>query len=119
MLSGDVPPSATDVKELYDTFHAHDRFQRALLILQRWFRGYQVGDIEEMQGRYRGDIARAPHPAALVPWLPGAHRSECRALTLALTPPYAHAHAHAHATPNVVTRRATTRKQIRCAGSSG
>ena len=42
LLSGDAPPSATDVKELYDTFHAHDRFQRALLVLQRWFRGYQV-----------------------------------------------------------------------------
>ena len=53
LLSGDAPPSETDVKELYETFQAHDRFQRALLILQRWFRGWQARN-DPQQKKVRG-----------------------------------------------------------------
>ena len=38
---------------MYDTFHAHDRFQRALLILQRWFRGWQARN-DPQQKKVRG-----------------------------------------------------------------
>ena len=41
-LSGDAPPDATAIKELHDCFQVHARMQRALLLVQRWWRGHQA-----------------------------------------------------------------------------